>query len=235
MEIVQSFWHGDALPRHLMICMKSFLRHGHQFHLYAYREYPVPAGVVLKNAAEILPECEVFHYIYADGSDGGVAAFADLFRYELLLKLGNWWVDTDVLCLSDTLPPGDYFFGWEQKDQICNAILKLPPESELARQLAEGARAAGKKDLLWGQIGPALVTQTAKDLSMSYLSYPPHFAYPIHWSDYKKILFKSECASIKKSVAGAPFLHLWNQMFRLDPSHNIMQPEEGSFWAQYCW
>src|SRR5690242_7467336 len=111
--LIQSFWHGANLPRHCTLCLKSFVDLGHQFHLYTYDDgVAVPEGITLRDAREVLPESSVFFYQIGDGV-GSVAGFSNRFRYKLLLEQGGWWVDTDVLCLSSTLPAQDIVFGEE--------------------------------------------------------------------------------------------------------------------------
>ena len=72
----------------------SFPAHGHPYHLYVYDDPgPLPPGVVAKDASEFLPRERVFRHM------GALGAYADLFRWEMLVALGGWWVDADVVCL----------------------------------------------------------------------------------------------------------------------------------------
>jgi Glycosyltransferase sugar-binding region containing DXD motif len=99
-DIIQSFWHGPLTPiQHL--CFASFLKNGHQIHLYAYETIAgLPEGVELKDARRILPEKKIF--TYRRGKDrGNIAAFSNLFRYQLLYLKGGWWSDMDVICLKN--------------------------------------------------------------------------------------------------------------------------------------
>ena len=56
MSCFQTFWHGSELPRHVKLCMMSFVARGHRYKLYAYHKHDVPSGVDLVDAATILPE-----------------------------------------------------------------------------------------------------------------------------------------------------------------------------------
>ena len=61
LEPVQSLWIGPSLSVMERLVIRSFLDHGHSFHLYTYDEVgSIPAGTVVRPAAEILPVEEVY-------------------------------------------------------------------------------------------------------------------------------------------------------------------------------
>lgn len=59
-RVIQSLWvHGRLSPME-RLCIRSFLAHGHEFHLYAYGPLEgVPEGTRVVDAREILPEDRV--------------------------------------------------------------------------------------------------------------------------------------------------------------------------------
>src|SRR6187549_2184730 len=100
MITVQSLWVGEVLPPLQQLSIRSFLAHGHQYHLYAYGDLQgAPEGAVVIDAATILPAESIFYYQHGFGQ-GSVSAFSNLFRYKLICERGGWWVDTDVVCLK---------------------------------------------------------------------------------------------------------------------------------------
>src|SRR5436309_1671397 len=122
----QSFWFGEYLPPYQLLAMKSFVDFGHEYVLYSYRKFDVPAGVELRDGNEILPEACVFFYgERAEVGRGSISAFSNVFRYHLLHQMGGWWVDADVVCLSEIVPSSEIFMGWEYEDLIGTAILKF--------------------------------------------------------------------------------------------------------------
>src|SRR6185369_12125094 len=134
----QSFWFGENITQYQRLAMKSFVDFGHRYILYAYRKFGVPAGVELRDAAELLPEPRVFFYGDKAGvGRGSVAGFSNLFRYHLLRRLGGWWVDADVVCLSGTVPSDEIFLGWECENLIGNAILRFPKEHRFIQKLCD--------------------------------------------------------------------------------------------------
>src|SRR6266576_4985185 len=95
-EIIQGLWIGPELSVMEQLSIDSFMRNGHEYHLYIYDEPKnVPVGAVIKDANEILPAASVFQYKQYPSYSG----FSNFFRYKLLLERGGWWVDTDVICL----------------------------------------------------------------------------------------------------------------------------------------
>src|SRR5829696_4895343 len=96
-KIVQGLWFYGDLPLLQQISIASFLANGHEYHLYTYGSVGnAPPGTTFRDAGELIPESKVFQ----DRGEKGYAAFADGFRYRLLLDRGGWWVDTDVVCLK---------------------------------------------------------------------------------------------------------------------------------------
>src|SRR5689334_11188531 len=125
---VQMFWHGAPLSRMEQLSMVSFLWHGHPVDLYVYEEpVSVPAGVRLMDAHQILSADLIFRH----RRTGSLAAFADWFRYQLLLERGGIWADADVVCLRPLAFRDPVVFGWAD-DYLNNAVLGLPAGHDLA-------------------------------------------------------------------------------------------------------
>jgi hypothetical protein len=226
----QSFWFGDVLPPCQTLCMKSFIDHGHEYDLYCYASPVVPRGVRVLDANEILSRREVFFY-RRGRETGSVAGFANLFRYQLLAMRGGWWVDTDVLCLSSRIPEGETFLERENEDQICNAVMKFPSGHSFVKALCEKSREAGQ-DLEWGQTGPRLVSELAKQMGLWDQVEVQKHAYPIHWTEaYLPVTPSGRRAAYEKTQSAA-FLHLWNEVFRLQGSVKLHNPPNGSLLAE---
>ncbi len=109
---VQALWVGNKLGATEVMCMRSFLEHGHPYHLYTYNDIDnLPSGVELKDANAVLPASCVYATNYR-----GYAPFSDWFRWALFQERGGYWVDTDVLCLRPLDFSEDIVFGWEVFD-----------------------------------------------------------------------------------------------------------------------
>src|SRR5436305_6172626 len=145
----QSFWFQPQLTPLEDLCITSFIAHGHRFTVYSYNEIErLPEGCTLEDARAILPEDALFGYS-SGPLVGSPAAFANLFRYKLLLDRGGWWVDTDTLCLTDDIRETDYVFVM-QKDEVlyANGILKATAGSAFAARAFEHAASQGR-DVEW--------------------------------------------------------------------------------------
>jgi hypothetical protein len=91
-----------------LLCIKSFMAHGHNFHLYTYTPVTgVPEGCIVKDGCEILGSDMIF--TYPNGPErGSYGGFANMFRYKLLFDRGGYWVDLDIVCLKPFDFPGPY-------------------------------------------------------------------------------------------------------------------------------
>jgi glycosyltransferase involved in cell wall biosynthesis len=142
-RVVHSLWIGERLSKLELLTIHSFLRHGHEFHLWLYDDLQtsLPSNVVLENAEEILPRARIFKRRDIDPETGvgrdSVGSFADLFRYKLLFERGGWWVDMDVTCLRPFDFQTDYVFR-PHRVGVVNNIIKCPPHSVLMKMTYEG-------------------------------------------------------------------------------------------------
>lgn len=152
---IQTFWHGPMSDME-MLCLKSWVGHGHPVHLYTYDDISgLPVGVIRMDARYIVPEDEVFLYDGPMPKTATTAAFAympfaDKFRYRLLRFNGGLWLDLDIIlvkpipaelfdldffCSSErTLQAGAYKSTDPYKPNI-GVIYCKEPESDLMVEL----------------------------------------------------------------------------------------------------
>lgn len=227
MGTFQSFWFGDSLPQYQQLALKSFVDHGHTFHLYTYDALEAPAGVELKDAQTILPREKIFFYKRSEGL-ANIAGFSDLFRFHLLHDHGGWWVDTDVICLSNQIPEPEIYLGWQDHRLVGSAIMRLPKGSAITLELCEAAERAGN-DIGFGEIGPGLVTRVAKERGLSDHLVPQKEIYPINPFEALNVLIPSKAEDVRNKVGDAPFLHLWNEMFGRAAILGWVAPPQGSY------
>ncbi len=229
-DVVRSFWYGTELSPYEVLCLKSFVDHGHSVELYAYdRDLVVPAGVRLCDASEVLAKDKVFFYASGPGK-GSVAGFSNLFRYSLLLCKGGWWVDTDVICLSSHLPSLDRFFAWEDHDEVvvgC-AVVKLPPNDRILVECLSQI-SAFRADAPWGTTGPFLLTATVRALDLTSEVQPFETAYPWHHSRSIEVLDPQQADVISMATSNATCHHLWHENFRRCGISKLIRPPAGSY------
>lgn len=228
-----TFWHGP-FPALTYACLASFPRRGAPLRLYAYDlSIEAPAGVEIVDAREIVAD-ETLVGRYRVAGQPSLATFSDRFRYELMTKSGDCWVDADIFCLKAPDFLGDPIIWGLQpeahgKALINNAVLKLPPDHPVLSEMLARARAALDVDVSWGAIGPFLLTDLAEARGVYASARAPREFYPVAPDEFWKLLLPRYCDEVAADVAGATFLHLWSELLRrcrYDPS---LAPPVGSF------
>ncbi len=147
-DAVHGLWIGGKLGALDLLTLKSFVNHGHEFHLWVYDELVVdiPKQVIVEDAATIIPKEKVFRYPENSSIDwqagkGSYAGFSDVFRYKLLFERGGWWVDMDITCLQPLVWEKPYFFRGHARLPLVGNIMKVPQHSALMSQCYERAAA----------------------------------------------------------------------------------------------
>jgi hypothetical protein len=143
-KIVHGLWIGRSLATLELLTIKSFMDHGHEFHLWVYDELEttLPVGVKLEDANTVIPREKIFRYKNKDQyghGKGSLAGFSDIFRYKLLYKHGGWWVDMDVTCLKplDFIAP--YVFRPHHDMPVVGNVMKCPKGCDLMNYCFERA------------------------------------------------------------------------------------------------
>ena len=192
--------------------------HGHPFHLYVYGDVEnVPAGTVVRHGTEILPAREIFCYQRGHGK-GSVAAFSDCFRYKLLLERGGWWSDMDVVCMRPLNLPEEHVLGYERAIHggmnVGTGVMKAPAGSPLTRYCWQRALQADRARLVWGDIGPRLVTEAVGKVDVPVQILGPAAFYPI---DAWRV---RDLVSTPQMPGRCYTVHLWHALWSreyLDP------------------
>jgi hypothetical protein len=219
LPIIQGLWTGSRLSLMEKLSIASFIKNGHEYHLYAYEDIKdVPKGTLIKDANAIIPKGQLF--VLRDRNT--TAGFANLFRYRLLFEKGGYWCDTDVICLKPFDFETDYVFGLENyrrsRSKINNAIIKAPADSALLRFCYETARNEDPKELVWGVIGPELFGSAVAHHGMTGQALPPYVFYPLEWWKWRDALagglFTRTAVKLKSRQSHA--IHLWQEMWRLE-------------------
>jgi mannosyltransferase OCH1-like enzyme len=199
-----------------------------QIHLYTYNPvHNLPEGVILKDANTILNKSEIFR-----DNRNSFATFSDWFRIKLLFEKGGWWVDCDMICMKQFNFSNEYVIATERhgsgesaKTIVCNAVMKMPKGSDLARLVLEEINyILGKSDVMditWTDIGSRVLSTVIADLHLeNYLVSPAVFC-PNNYEDYLDL--SSKKIELGEGTYG---IHLWNKMWewnQLDPLVNVTE------------
>lgn len=218
-----SFWHGNELSPLEWVCLSSFIEHQHSVRLFSYKPVIAPAGVSVEDAAEIVPRNELFLF------KGSVSAFSNLFRYCLLRKYNEWWVDTDVYCLRNDIPDCRYAWAEQDVDQINGAVLKFPPNDPTLREITRAAYEIGSHVKVWGELGPDLLT---KYLMAS--KFDGHFGkriefYPIYFMETFLFWLPDYGDIVAEKCRDSYFIHMWTSVFPQMGIDRYKKPPTGSF------
>lgn len=232
---IQSLWIGKQLSKVEQLCIKSFLDHGHQFHLYVYDEVEnVPAGTTVIDARNILPEDQVFTFKEGWGK-GSYAGFADYFRVFLVHKLGSWWVDMDVVCLRPFDIDREFIlcssFEGEWGVKANNCVFKAPAESSFLKQCVDAIEQTSIKEMNFGDAGPFLFQKIVAEQQLEDYLAPCYYFNPIYWRYINELLLGMQSAKerLKEMIrpiakpatmpgrriqADSYSVHLWNEVWR---------------------
>lgn len=210
-SVIQGLWIGAELSVMEQLSVSSFLRNGHQYHLYVYDEpRNIPAGTVVKDAAEILPPSDIFQY----KGRPSYAGFSNFFRYKLLLERGGWWADTDTVSLKPFDFSAEYVFSSEMsrgREVINSGIIKAPAGSRLMAYAWGVCRSKKPEELVWGETGPRLMAAAVGNFSLEEYRQPYRVFCPLGFSDWHKVLEPDFDPAFDEATRA---IHLWNEMWR---------------------
>ena len=238
---IQFLWVGPRLSRLEQLSLASFVYHGHDVHLYTYADIEgIPDGVSIKDANDIIPESQIFLQSYKGQGHGSLTAFADYFRWHLLLERGGFWCDTDIICIKPFRFGEDLVFGKESELRANHAVFGITPNHEFARRMCEiidkpfkiypwdrkkdkrrkwVKRLQGRthlRDLRFGELGPKLITNLTKHMGIFDQGKPFTYFYPIHYDNWESI-FDDTFKNDESLFADTYALHFWNEMTRRMP------------------
>jgi GT2 family glycosyltransferase len=222
-KVIQSLWVGDSLSTMERLSLASFLKNGHEVHLYTYGNVSnVPAGVVIKDAAEIVPTSLLDYRKFPK-----LAYFADMFRYKLLRERGGWWVDTDTVCIrpfdfkEETIISSEMTKGG--KTHPNNGNLKAPLGSPIMTWLWNECMNKDPSKLQWGDTGPRLIKRAIERFKLEFAVKPPETFCPIPWWDSVSLNDPTATPIIPKNAYA---VHFWNEQWSSTGQDKILpQPE----------
>ncbi len=227
LPIIQSLWIGEKLSVMEQLSISSFVKNGHPFHLYVYDDIEnIPHGTVVKDASKILTRDKFFK----NKQEYSYGAISDIFRYKLILEKGNYWVDTDVICLMPIDDESEYVFArakqrtlWsppEDTFQVESCLIKAPSGSGIMEFCYDQSIKKNPDEIVWGEIGPDLLKREVINFGLTkYVKGPNEFC-PIDWRDWRRYISGSIISTsidkVRMAVYGTKAVHLWNEMWRLN-------------------
>jgi hypothetical protein len=210
-RVIQGLWIGSRLSALERLSIASFLANGHDFHLYLYDDIRnLPAGTTIRDASEILPASLIFQY----QDHKSFSAFANFFRYRLLLERGGWWVDADTVCLRPFDIDREYVFSSEAfraRDLVNCGVIKVPRGSPAMAYAWTVCCGKQTEQLKWGEVGPRLMAESVEKHALERFVVSPRVFCPIDYLDWQSVLDPARAWSFGDDVYA---VHLWNEMWR---------------------
>lgn len=253
---IVSFWHGPMSWLEAL-CIASFHRHGHPVAVYGFEPIPgLPDTALWRDASEILPRDELVFY----KGRGTPAVFSDRFRLELLRRGAGIYADLDVYCVRPIAGPPDYLMAWERPGSVNSAVLHIPSDSELLKDLmtvfdrenrplfepflplyrrleVAARRLVGDKvppeHLQYGATGPMALTHYVKARGLVSQVRPATTFYPIPYEDIPSLLRAGSRVepAIQPETLG---IHLWRSQLTDRGRADMPPPPLGSAMHALC-
>jgi hypothetical protein len=251
---IATLWIGDKLSWLEKLSLKSFGDFGHETVLYSYSPiFNAPEGVTLRDAADVFPGNEIIRH----KKNGSPAIHADIWRLHLMQQTEYIWVDADVLCLRPFDFKEPFVFGLEKPHLVCNAVLRLPADSETLIKLVDfisdpyaiGAwlkpeqqaelQAAKERgapvhysEQEWGLTGPAALSHYLKETGEWRYALPQTAFYPISFKDRNKMIMSKFNELVENDMLSPDTysVHMWARRMkpRLEEAE-YNRPRRGSF------
>jgi hypothetical protein len=230
--MVSLFTFHDGPPLNLWerCSLQSFADFGHEIVLFSYSKLDVPSSVRCASAADIISAKDYSDFM-ASAPDQ-FAQFSDWFRYELLYRHGNWWVDTDVVCCTPSLPEDDLVFARLKKSWLNNGVIKFPAGHAMLAEAVEYCRShwhdVGKSHR--SLLGPVLLTELVTKYNVSDRAWEPSLLYPVRDRQHVwKLGDPDAYDQIASLVKNCPVIHWWQWRFRAAGVPRNHLPPKGSF------
>ena len=253
LDRLNSLWIGENLGYVERLTMVSALNVGHPFTLYSYAPEKlrgVPDGVELGDANEVVPYGALARYF-----DGGWAALGtDFFGYAMQAKGVGTWVDLDLYFIRPIDFHETYVFGWEHESSINGAVLRLPPDSGMVRELLEiphlnwrppfyGPRKSAiyywtrlrqgdlrPENYRWGTFGPHILTYLAKKYGVAKQAKGRCVFYPVKHREAKLLCGPPEAVQ-SRLTHETRTVHLWHSVLNREAR---VSPPPGSYLEAAC-
>ena len=223
-DVIQGLWVGNELSVMEQLSIASFLRNGHEYHLYVYDDVKnIPPGTTIRDGNEILPASRIFQY----KQQASYAGFSNFFRYKLVLERGGWWVDTDTICLRPFDFEAEYVFSSEfamNEVFINSGIFKAPVGSEVMDYAWRVCESKDPERIVWGETGPRLMAAAVRECALERYVQSPEVFCPIGYADWHRVLEPNTDLNLTdRSYA----IHLWNERWRaVGQDKNATYPAE---------
>jgi hypothetical protein len=222
-----TFWHGGVFSPYEKACLLSFVQKGCPVTVYSYDPaLETPSPVQKASAADIVDPSWIDRFPLA--GKPCIAHFTDYFRLKMFERTDHIWIDADVFCLKPfAADRSGFLLGREDREVLCNAVMKLPRDEKLQALITKIESMAGQ-NLRWGETGPKALTAIYGDKILK-TAHPPQTFYPIHYESYFMPFLPEHRRICEDLCAYASTIHLWNHLLSRTGLFKEIGPPEGSY------
>jgi len=196
-------------------CTRSFFARGCAVELHTCDPHlAVPDWIRRRDAAEMLPIDRVWRYQHGF-CRGSPSPHSNLFRYEMLRRLGGWWVDMDIVMLREDLPAEDFYFAQLiDGDAVLNvAALKAPAGRPILADAVARCRELGETPHR-GQVGPYRWTGLVAKHGLGRYRRPCDAVHAVSARDIPALFDPARRQDVETAIRQADFFHLFNEVWR---------------------
>jgi len=222
-NVIRSMWTEDHIGVMERLSIVSYLYHDMEYHLYLYKNVPnVPAGVVIHDAREILPQSEIQNFRHPQ-------QFADYFRYAMLLMEGGWHADLDSVCLKPFDHTTPYVFVRDNIDEyyLSGCFMKTPKGAPIMQHCFNAVNAMSVKyrvDAGYQEVGPKMVHKAVLKFGLDNYVQPKLAFDPIPWHHITRIVDPNTPWNLSQSYA----IHLRGSIWNNGPNASAGKLPDGS-------
>lgn len=227
-NVANFFWVGN-ISIYEILSIKSFIDNGFNVNLWTYQnsfeniDELAILDVNICDASKILDK--KLMYKFSQGKQkSNPASFANLFRLELLQKVGGWWFDLDCICIKDVSKfealalNKKYIFGLEYKNYVGNSVLYFQDKTLLQDLIKRVYLEIDKNNykFYWGQIGPDLISSFLLKTNLINEAVEQKYFYDIPAKKFNSLLkVREEYQEVQTYFdKDALVCHIWNEMFK---------------------
>lgn len=204
-KIIQSVWFGPKLTPIQILCLKSYMDNGHEFHLYVSEPVEnIPPGVIVYDLASLFPDkpLEKIRQSFCCYTH-----FSDYARAVLILKKGGWYVDLDTVCLKHLDFPEPYVFisesimhgsakpgdqptraSEEVQEYLSGCTFKAPPNDPFLQYIVKKIESMDRLEPTWCSqwvlSGPGLFKEAVPKFGLQKYVKPPCVLDAMKYTEY---------------------------------------------------
>ena len=238
-EVANFFWGGDLTPYEEANFL-SFLNNGFNVNVWSYQKLTLPKEIVNRDANEIISK-EFLTKFNQNFQKSNMSSFSNLFRYELILKEGGWWFDSDCICLKDVsdfskLANNQKFvLALENPDLVGSSVMYIN-DKNIAEMLLDETNKRIKENnykFFWGEIGPYLITDVFKAKNLFEKTIKTEYFYKIKPEEFHILFDPDSTSSVQTLLKDSFVCHTWNEMFRKFDIEKKKLPPKNSYLSDH--